>query len=78
MNPFSTSRLSKATCLIFLLSLLAITRSPAQQNIPDQDSEIIIVSSGNNLLRWHAYAGRTYFIQYSDPTIPSENGIGFP
>ena len=70
MNPFSTSMLSKATCLILLLSLLATTRSHAQQNIPDQNSEIIIVSGGNNFLRWHAYAGRTYFIQYSDPNDP--------
>ena len=62
--------LSKAARLIFLISLLATTGSPAQQNIPDQDSEIIIISSGNNLLRWHAYAERTYFIQYSDPNFP--------
>lgn len=58
---------------LFLFSclwLLASPNLPAQQNGIDQDSGIIIVPGGDNLLRWHGHAGRSYFIQVSDQNDP--------
>ncbi len=52
------------------LWILASSTSPAQQNGIDQDSEIIIVPGGENILRWHGHAGRSYFVQVSDTNDP--------
>jgi hypothetical protein len=45
--------------------LLATAVSPIRGQVPDQNSEIIIVPAGDNFLRWTAQVGRTYFIQAS-------------
>ena len=56
-----TLRALTATFLCILLP-----SSPVLAQAPEQDSEIIIMPGGN-LLNWHGHAGRTYFIQSSDP-----------
>jgi hypothetical protein len=49
-----------------LLSVLVPTQSGIAQQMT-QDAEIVIMPNGQTLLQWYAKAGRTYFIQSSDP-----------
>ncbi len=58
---------------LFLISSICVLTSSSlhAQPIRDkQESEIVIVSGGASFHRWYGHAGRTYFIQVSDPNNP--------
>ena len=52
------------------LFLLAVSATQAQPDRDKQESEIISVPGGAIFHRWYGHAGRTYFIQVSDPNNP--------
>jgi len=55
-------------CLLFLIGLGGFALSPAQ-TIPEQKSpEVLQLPTGEKLFTWYGHAGRSYFIEVSDPT----------
>ena len=50
-----------------LLVLTWLHPLQAQENGIDQSSDLLIVPEGDKFLRWYGYAGRSYFVQVSDP-----------
>ena len=57
--------MKRFTCLLLFLSWLHPLQ--AQENGIDQSSDLLIVPEGDKFLRWYGYAGRSYFVQVSDP-----------
>ncbi len=68
-----TLRVLTATFLCIL-----IPSSPVLSQIPAQDAEVIVMPGGGTVLQWHGHAGRTYFIQGSDPNAHLENWTWSP
>jgi Holliday junction resolvase-like predicted endonuclease len=68
-----TLRALTTTLLCILLPI-----SPVLSQVPAQDVEVIVVPGGVPVLRWHGHAGRTYFIQGSDPNAHLENWTWSP
>ncbi len=68
-----TLRALTATFLCIL-----IPSSPVLSQVPAQDSEVIVMPGEDTILRWHGYAGRTYFIQGSDPNDHLKDWIWSP
>ncbi|KAB2642499.1 MAG: hypothetical protein DVB26_02425 [Verrucomicrobia bacterium] len=54
--------------LAFMLLILGgITSLPAQENGIDQDLELVTYPTGEHVIVWYGYVGRSYFLQVSDP-----------
>lgn len=63
---------------IFWLGLLfSATTLRAQNQGIEQASDVVIVGN-NKFLRWYGHAGRTYFIQVSDPNAPLSKWVWVP
>ena len=52
---------------LMLLFLGGITSLPAQENGIGQDLELVTMPTGEKVIVWYGYVGRSYFLQVSDP-----------
>ncbi len=67
-----------AASLLRVVFLLLLFLNNGFVRAQDQNSEVIVVPPGDKFLRWHGHAGRTYFIQTSDPAAHLESWFWAP
>ena len=66
-SPHSMFNAGRSMLNVPFLFLLAVSATQAQPDRDKQESEIVSVPGGAIFHRWYGHAGRTYFIQVSDP-----------
>ena len=64
--------------LIAVLVLASALPLLAQQSGGDQDLELVRPPTGGTFIQWEAKAGRTYFVQVSNPAAPLQKWVFAP